>query len=70
MYKDDFFRHYANLPLPVRKEVVLDLGVEKGGPITWEIAYREINADTELGKEILEKLINLGFVPIVEEKKQ
>ncbi len=62
MYKDAFFRHFANLPLPVRREVILDLG-EKGGPITWEVAYREISADTELGKEILKKLVELKFIP-------
>ena len=63
MGKDIFFKHYANLPIAVRREVVLDLG-KKGGPITWEVAYREIKADTELGKEILEKLIELKFIPI------
>ena len=64
MHKDIFFRHYANLPLPVRKEVVLDLGIEKGGPITWEIAYREISGETKLGVEILQKLIDLKFISI------
>jgi hypothetical protein len=63
MNKDTFFRFYANLPLPVRKQVVLDLG-ERGGPITWEVAYREINGDTQLGNEILQKLIDLKFIPI------
>jgi hypothetical protein len=60
--KDLFFRHYANLPLAVRREIILDLG-GKGGPITWEVAYREIQADTELGKDILKKLTELGFIP-------
>ncbi len=60
--KDKFFRHFANLPINVRKDIVLDLG-EKGGPITWEVAFREIKADTELGKEILEKLVALKFIP-------
>lgn len=61
--KDKFFKFYANLPLNLRKEIVLDLGADHGGPITWEVAYREINADTELGKKILEKLIELKFIP-------
>ncbi|MEI6238089.1 MAG: hypothetical protein WCP15_00970 [bacterium] len=47
----------------LRKEIVLDLGVDHGGPITWEVAYREINAETELGKKILDKLIELKFIP-------
>jgi hypothetical protein len=61
--KDKFFKFYANLPMNLRKEIVLDLGADQGGPITWEVAYREINADTELGKKILEKLVELKFIP-------
>ncbi len=61
--KDKFFKFYANLPLNLRKEIVLDLGAEQGGPITWEVAYREINADTELSKKILDKLVDLKFIP-------
>lgn len=62
--KDKFFRFYANLPLNIRKDVILDLGEEKGGPITWEVAYREINGNTPKGEEILEKLVALKFIPI------
>lgn len=47
----------------LRREIVLDLGPDSGGPITWEVAYREIDANTELGKKILEKLIELKFIP-------
>ena len=61
--KDAFYRFFANLPLNVRKEIVLDLGEDKGGPITWEIAYREIKAETELGSEILKKIDELNFLP-------
>lgn len=61
--KDKFFKFYANLPLNLRKEIVLDLGADQGGPITWEVAYREINAGTELGKTILDKLVELEFIP-------
>lgn len=62
MHRDDFFRFYANLPLNIRREVVLDL--KERGPITWEVAYLEIKADSDLGKEILQKLIELKFIPI------
>ncbi len=61
--KDKFFKFYANLPLNLRREIVLDLGEEKGGPVTWEVAYREINGNTPKGDEILEKLIALKFIP-------
>ncbi len=62
MDKSIFFRFYANLPLNVRREIVLDLG-DKGGPITWEVAYREIFASTKLGDEIFKKLMELKFIP-------
>ena len=61
-HRDEFFKFYANLPLNVRREVVLDLS-DDGGPITWEVAYREIKADSELGKKILNKLVALKFIP-------
>jgi len=64
--RDKFFKFYANLPLNIRKEIVLDLGENQGGPITWEVAYREINGDTELGKKILDKLVELKFIPTEE----
>ena len=61
MNRDAFFRFYANLPLGVRREVVLDL--PERGPITWEVTYKEIKENTELGKTILQKLIELEFIP-------
>ena len=60
--RSNFLRFYANLPMNIRHEVVLDLQ-KRGGPITWEVAYREINANTELGRDILSKLIELNFLP-------
>lgn len=60
MDKSLFYRHYANLPIPTRKEIVLTID-EK--PISWDVAYREIDADTELGKRILGKLFQLEFIP-------
>lgn len=61
MYRDAFFRYYANLPLNIRREIILNL--EDRGPITWEVAYKEIKGDTELGKIILNKLVELKFIP-------
>jgi hypothetical protein len=58
--KDLFFQTYANLPINARKEIVLNL--DPHGPITWEVAYREIKADTDLGKIILQKLFDLKFI--------
>lgn len=67
MHRDAFFRFYANLPIGIRREVVLDL--PERGPITWEVAYKEIKEDTELGKTILQKLIDLGFIPLEDKQK-
>ena len=57
--KERFFKVYANLPLNLREEVIL---VIKKEPISWRVAYLEINNDTKLGKEILEKLKALKFI--------
>lgn len=67
MHRDTFFRFYANLPIGVRREVVLDL--PDRGPISWEVAYREIKVDSELGKVILQKLIDLGFITLEDKQK-
>ena len=45
-----FFRAYSNLPEDERSQVIV---VIDGKPYTWNRAYDEINAETELGKKIL-----------------
>jgi len=55
-----FLKVYANLPINFRNEIVLVL--EDYGPITWNVAFIEINNDTKLGKIILERLIGLKIV--------
>ncbi len=64
MHRGDFFKFYANLPIGIRREIVLYL--PDHGPITWEVAYREIKIDSDLGKVILQKLIDLEFIPLEE----
>jgi len=59
MEKDKFFKVYANLPINLRGEIVLVL---PEGPITWNVAYAEINAGTKLGDEIIKKLIELKII--------
>ena len=68
MHRDAFFRFYANLPLNIRREVILDL--QERGPITWEVAYKEVKATTELGEIILNKLVELKFIPLDEQDGQ
>ena len=64
--KTRFLRVYSSLPLGVRREIILVLdpqaGITVGGPITWEVAYIEVENDTPLSKVILEKLGKLDFI--------
>ncbi|HEY4509561.1 MAG TPA: hypothetical protein VJC15_01065 [Candidatus Paceibacterota bacterium] len=58
--KDRFLKVYANLPLNLRNEVILVLS--ETGPVTWNVAFLEINNETELGQLIIEKLITLKII--------
>jgi hypothetical protein len=60
MEKDRFLKVYANLPLGLRNEVILVL--EGQGPISWNVAFIEINNDTKLGAIIFQKLIDLDII--------
>lgn len=61
--KTRFLRVYSSLPLGVRREIILVLDKEEPrGPITWEVAYIEVDNDTPLSKIILEKLAKLDFI--------
>lgn len=57
--KEAFLKVYANLPINLRDEIVLVLDV---GPITWNVAFLEINNDTRLGEEIFNKLVELKII--------
>ncbi|MBC8294221.1 MAG: hypothetical protein H8E55_00260 [Pelagibacterales bacterium] len=54
MTREEFLKTYANIPINLRQEIILVLKDKE--PITWNVAYLEINQDTKLGKEILKKL--------------
>ena len=58
--KEQFLKVYANLPLGVRKEIILVL--DNHGPITWDVAYIEVTNDTALSKTILTKLQELEII--------
>jgi len=58
--REKFLKIYANLPLGVRQEIILVL--EEKGPITWDVAFIEVDNDTELSKIILEKLEKLQII--------
>ncbi len=57
--KEQFLQVYANLPLGVRKEIILVIDSQ---PITWNVANLEVSEDTKLGKQILIKLEKLGII--------
>ncbi len=57
--KSKFISAYANLPEPERVQV---MAVVNDKPYSWDAAYNEINADTELGYKILRKLKVVGIV--------
>ncbi len=58
--KEKFIKIYSNLPLGVRQEIILVL--EDGRPITWNVAFVEVESDTPLSDEILEKLEKLEII--------
>ena len=60
MSREKFLKIYSGLPINIRKEVILVL--EKEGPITWEVAYLEVENKTKLGDEILKKLSELKII--------
>ena len=58
--KDRFLKVYSNLPINLRNKVILVLPDK--GPITWNVAFLEINNETELGKVIIDRLIELKII--------
>ena len=58
--KDRFIKVYSNLPINLRNEVILVL--PSVGSITWNAASLEINGETELGKVIINRLIELKII--------
>ena len=57
--RERFLRIYANLPLGLRKEIILVLDKE---PITWGVAYVEVENNTERGSIILKRLEGLKII--------
>ncbi len=45
--------------MKVRGEIIVVL---EGEPITWSVAYKEISNETEKGKEIFKKLVELKII--------
>lgn len=60
MSKESFLKVYANLPINIRREIILVL--DKEGPISWEVAYLEVLNNTKLGEIILKKLSEMKVI--------
>lgn len=58
--REKFLKIYANLPLGVRGEIIAVL--DDGKPITWDVAFLEVDNNTEQSKIILEKLEKLELI--------
>lgn len=57
--KERFIQIYANLPLSLRKEIILILDKE---PLTWNAAYVEIFNNTPKSTKIIQKLEELKII--------
>jgi hypothetical protein len=57
--KDRFLRVYSSLPLGVRNEIILLIDKK---PITWNVAFIEIDKETETGRKIIKKLIDMELI--------
>ena len=57
--RERFLKIYADIPLNMRKEIVLILDKE---PITWNVAYIEVSNSTEKSKKILKILMELKII--------
>lgn len=54
-----FLVAYAKVPEPLRDEIVVVIG---GETYTWTTSFLEIKEKTELGKKILNTLINMKII--------
>jgi hypothetical protein len=54
-----FFSMYANLPLGIRKEIVVIIDRE---PMTFNVVKLELENNTEIGYKALEKMIKMGII--------
>ncbi|MFC1612553.1 hypothetical protein ACFL29_01750 [Patescibacteria group bacterium] len=64
MDESRFIKVHANLPVNLRNQIVLVLKDEEENkiPITWNVAYLEIENKTKLGEKIFKKLVDLKII--------
>ncbi len=59
LLKAQFIKVFASIPLPLRKEIT---AVVNDKPITWEVAYLEVNNNGANAKVILKQLKEIGVL--------
>lgn len=57
--KENFLKTYSNIPLNLRDEIIL---VFEDKPISWNVAYIEVKANSEISKKILKELKELNLI--------
>ena len=57
--RENFLKVYANIPMGLRDDIIL---VVDGKSLTWNVAYLEVKADTEMSKKILQDLKDLNLI--------
>lgn len=57
--REKFLKIYADIPLNLRKEIILVLENE---PISWNVAFVEVSNKTDKAKTILKKLKELEII--------
>ncbi|MDP4039401.1 MAG: hypothetical protein Q8P57_02375 [Candidatus Pacearchaeota archaeon] len=57
--KEIFLKIYANIPLNLRKEIILVLENE---PISWNVAFVEVKNNTDKSEIILKELNKLEII--------
>ena len=57
--RENFLKVYSNIPLSLRDEIIL---VFENKPITWNVAYLEVKANTDIGIKILQELRSLNLI--------
>ncbi len=57
--REKFLKIYADIPLNLRKEIILVLEKE---PLTWNVAYVEVTNHTSKSEQILKKLKELKII--------
>lgn len=57
--RESFLRVYANIPLGLRDDIIL---VFESKPLTWNVIYLEVKANTDASGKILKELKELNLI--------